>query len=56
MEKLNKNGSTISQPYERSSLRWFVDEDVIIITATNVTESKASLVGRPLGEMILNKP
>ncbi len=39
-----------------SDARWFVDEDTIIIMATNVAEYKASLVSRQLGDIIFNKP
>jgi CubicO group peptidase (beta-lactamase class C family) len=38
-----------------SDARWFVDENVVIIMATNVAEHKASTVSRQLGDIIFNK-
>jgi CubicO group peptidase (beta-lactamase class C family) len=35
-----------------SDTRWFVDDDVIVIMATNVAEHRASVVSRQLGELM----
>jgi CubicO group peptidase (beta-lactamase class C family) len=38
-----------------SDARWFVDENVVIIMATNVAEHKASIVSRQLGDINFSK-
>ena len=37
-----------------SDARWFVDENVVIIMATNVAEQRATIVNRQLGDIIFN--
>jgi hypothetical protein len=38
-----------------SDARWFEDENVVIIMATNVAEHRASNISRQLGDLIFNK-
>jgi CubicO group peptidase (beta-lactamase class C family) len=38
-----------------SDARWYVDENVVIITATNVAEQRATIVNRELGDIIFSK-